>query len=231
MSFLPDGSMLILAAKHEKCLIQSFWVPEGATHAEEQTSRHWPYARLCSSVAGLVGYAGQEIAFFPAAAAGSCSSTQQVVGRSHQNILHCGEHLFLLCRGNWWHDAQLYADVLDLQHGTYRKMEITSMRDALVERLGDDAPQRQAVSATRDHFIFHVNTVKGFKLAAAVRLEKRPGGACQAAQAPCTKAEVSFAKAWPKGHPMAKLIEPDAWQRRNAAGQRLVQRHSSIMIS
>ena len=160
-------------------------------------------------MAGLVGYAGQQIAFFPAATAkrSTWSSKVQVIGRSHQNILHCGEHLFLLCHGDWWHDPQLFADVLDIQEGTYQKIDITKLRDGMAELLGDDNLRRSAVSSTRDHFVFHVNTFSGAKIAGAVRLPKTKGGASSAAEAPCSEAPVSFAKKWPDG-PMAELEEP-----------------------
>ncbi|CAJ1384217.1 unnamed protein product [Effrenium voratum] len=203
VTFLSDGSALILAAAHEEHSILTFLRPDGAANLQEQTRRRWPYARLRSSVAGLVGYAGQEIAFFPAAAGNrsTWSSRMQVIGRTHQNILHCGEHLFLLCHGNWWQDPRLFADVLDLQEGGCERINITKLRDDMAELLGDEDARRQAVSSTRDHFVFHVNTSNGAKVVGAVRPPKSKGGTT--AEAP-----VSFAKIWPSGHPMAQLREP-----------------------
>ena len=218
VTFLGDGSSLILAAADKR--IVTLWLPDGATHgqaeAQEKTSRQWPYSRLRSGVAGLVGYAGREIAFFPAAAeqGSTWSKKMQVIGRTYQNILHCGEHLFLLCRGNWWHDERLFADVLDMEAGTYQKIDITKLRDVLAELLGDDSSGRQAVSSTRDHFLFHVNTLTGTKIAGAVRLPKATGDAPGASfkAAPCEaplEAPVSFAKMWPSSHPIAQLEQPN----------------------
>jgi len=210
VTFLGDGSALVLAACHKESRVWTYWLPNGSTEAQEKTSRQWPFSRLRSGVAGLVGYAGQQIAFFPAAA-GSCtwSSQMQVIGRTHQNILHCGEHLFLLCHGNWWHDEQLFADVLDMREGTYQKIDITKMRDDMAQLLGDDSARRQAVSSTRDHFVFHVNTFTGKKIAGAVRIPKTTGGTSSAVDAPCSMAPVSFAKSWGSGEPIAQLEEPN----------------------
>lgn len=210
VTFLRDGSALILAACHEESRVWTFSLPDGSTEAEEKTSRQWPFSRLRSGVAGLVGYAGNQIAFFPAAH-GSCtwSSKMQVIGRTHQNILHCGEHLFLLCHGNWWSDEQLFADVLDMREGTYQKIEITKMRDDMAQLLGDDSARRQAVSSTRDHFVFHVNTFTGKKIAGAVRIPKIAGGASSAVDPPSSMAPVSFAKSWASGEPIAELEEPN----------------------
>ena len=211
VTFLVDGSPLILAADHDMHRILTFLATDKSASVQvmqpkQQTSREWPYSRLRSGVAGLVGYAGQQIAFFPAAAKSKStwSSKTQVIGRTHQNILHCGEHLFLLCHGSWWDDAQLFADVLDLQEGTCERIEITKLRDDMAHVLGDDDAQRQAVSSTRDHFVFHVNTFTGTKVAGAVRIPKAPA----TAEAACIQAPVSFAKVWPSGHPIAQLEQP-----------------------
>ncbi|OLP96581.1 hypothetical protein AK812_SmicGene21168 [Symbiodinium microadriaticum] len=128
VTFLRDGTALILAACHE---------------AEEKTSRQWPFSR------------------------------------------------------------QLFADVLDMREGTYQKIEITKMRDDMAQLLGDDSARRQAVSSTRDHFVFHVNTFTGKKIAGAVRIPKIAGGS--AVDPPSSMAPVSFAKSWASGEPIAEL--------------------------
>lgn len=71
-----------------------------------------------------------------------------------------------------------------------------------------DAPTRQAVSATRDHFVFHINTASGAKVAGALRLPIAAGGAQCSRDAQPAPVTVSYAKRWTGSHSAALLRDP-----------------------
>ncbi|KAH8092033.1 hypothetical protein JL720_5610 [Aureococcus anophagefferens] len=149
------------------------------------------------------------------------------VGGVWANVLHAGRVVFLLREhGDWWSDERLAADVLDTDTGGRAVVDVTPMRDALraavrarieprsqyrgplaagVEAALGGYPEfdrhtRCAVSAADGHFLFHVTTAAGAKVAASLPLPASiaADGAVDGA------VPAAFAVRWPKDDPIAR---------------------------
>jgi hypothetical protein len=167
--------------------------------------------------------------FFPAVGGGGAetSAAAWVADGQWANVLHAGRVVFLLREhGDWWSDGHLAADVLDTDTGGRAVVDVTPMRDALraavrarnppgsryrgplaagVEAAVGGYPEfdrhkRCAVSAADGHFLFHVTTAAGAKVAASLPLPASiaADGAVDGA------VPAAFAVRWPKDDPIAR---------------------------
>lgn len=162
-----------------------------------------------STVDGVVGHTDTgSIVFFPAAtlAGDAVSDIVREVGSDYQNVLSCGEQVFLLHGGA----DQSRADVHHLGTGGWVRVSIAHMRDALLAEAAGEPIVLQSVSATRDHFMIHTTARSGAKLAAAVRLPSAAAGAMSVGAVEWATANLSFCKRWPPEHPISQLRHPCA---------------------
>ena len=161
--------------------------------------------------------------FFRMVTAGGTAASESVLvanGR-WQDILQAGNIIFLLrAHGDWWQEERITADLIDSDTDGRATVDVTPLRDALLQKLQDlgpwdmriDRPARGAVSAADGHFIFHLSTQGGAKVAAALRLPAHipPQHGASAA----VDSGVAFARRWPQGHAMADLSMPNEAVRR-----------------
>lgn len=180
---------------------------------EELARRHFRRCRfLCgSSVGGVVGHTDDgSIVFFPAASPDGevMPEVAREVGPGYQNVLHCGEQVFLLHPGGLWEAECVPADVHHFAQGGWLRVDIACMRNALRSLAAGEAIGRQAVSATRHHFLIHLSVASGAKLAAAVRLPNAASGAKNINAIDWAEVSLSFCERWPPDHPIAQLHNP-----------------------
>lgn len=212
---LDDGAFSLMVAAPADRAVRTFRIDVSETDRQSEVleleARRWPYRFVTGGSGGMVAHGAQAITFFPASTVGGVPSNTicTVDKRSWKNILCCGDQVFLLHESTWWKDEQLLADVVDMHRNTWVKIEVTPLRDqisALFE--AGEHIERQAVSATSDHFIFHLKTTHAM-MVGALRLPSAAHGAASPSLAEWATASVSFAKRWPIGHPMAELNEPN----------------------
>lgn len=224
ITFLDDGRVVVLladpAAQSVRTLVASREAEKGAEFkVSEAPKREWNYRSVSGSMTGgLVGYADSAMAFFPAAPPGgqSISATTRAIGDGYQNILHAGGQLFLLRSSSWWGNGSIPADIVDLHTGGWVRVDAAPLRDALRQLMPSggrgggflDSPTRQAVSATQNHFVFHINTDSGAKVAGALRLPSAACGAQCSRDAELVPATVSYARRWTGSHAAASLRDP-----------------------
>lgn len=226
ITFLDDGRVVVLLADPATQSVRTIVASRAGKfgtefEVSEMPRREWNYRSVSGSMTGgLVGYAESAMAFFPAAPPGgqSPSATTRVIGDGYQNILHAGGQLFLLRSASWWGSGPVPADIVDLHAGGWVRVDVAPLRDALRRLMPSggrglsggflDAPTRQAVSATRDHFVFHINTASGAKVAGALRLPSAASGAQCSRDAELAPATVSYAKRWTGSHAAALLSDP-----------------------
>ena len=215
--------------------------PEPREAPRREFADHGPFN---AGVGGVVGYRhgardapghAEGMAFFPRTSGGGAAASDAtwVAEGSWQNVLHAGNTVFLLrAHASWWEDATIMADVLDTDTGGRAAVDVTPLRDALRQQLGPDRPTRGAVSAAEGHFIFHMGTEGGAKVAAALRLPAhvppqsgRPRA--RGGSAPIVPSGVAFARRWPASHSIARLHSPNEepcgaylmlWEERSDAG-------------
>lgn len=197
--------------------------PSGV-EVKEALPRRWPYQVLSARGAGaLVGHDGADrMAFFAPSGPDAVTpcDTLRVIRGHYQHVLQCGDRIFLLHECSWWYDDRILADVVDLyDEAPAVRVDVTPLRDALASLLAGtsqgqnfgDPPSRHAVSATRNHFVFHINTASGAKLAGAVEL---PPSSCAngdvlGSDRKPVLATVSYARRWGPGHIISKMEEPN----------------------
>jgi len=211
-TFIVDGNT---GSKDEQCAV------------EQSSPRHRRCAMLCGSdVGGVVGHSDDgAIVFFPAVNCVAEPTAGKVfeVPSVYQNVLHCGEQVFLLHRCHMWDADDVMADVLHLEAGKWLEVNIGQLLQRLRELVGNDERELSAVSATRDHFIIHITTSTGAKVAGAVRLPNAASTGILCAERPPpppqerrwtrtgldrSKVEVSFARRWEPGNPIATMSQP-----------------------
>eukprot|EP01052_Picozoa_sp_SAG31_P017660 SAG31_NODE_1218_length_9303_cov_4.349087_4_plen_187_part_00 len=151
------------------------------------------------------------MSFFPGVSGHKTTISEAVwaVDGNWDNVLAAGKVIFLLRTCSWWDDEEITADVLDTDSGGRAVVDVTPMRDALrLQLTGHDSPERCAVSAADGHFIFHLHTQSGAKVAAALRLpttieSQKPVQAGSAVDA------VSFVRSWPTEHVISRMGAPN----------------------
>ena len=228
MSFLRGGDLVVQVVDAHAGAVRAVCFRDSLERYEAPARAFGNHGPFNAGVGGVVGYCHaaerslplslrSSMAFFPAVS--SCGTTPssavwQVTG-SWQNILQAGKIVFLLrAHDSWWQDEAITADVLDIESGGHAVVDVTPLRDSLLELLIGDHPRRCAVSAADGHFIFHLGTKSGAKLAGALRLPAhiaapeglhipRMDGYLHAP--PSSEAEVTFARRWPATDAIARM--------------------------
>jgi len=235
MSFLRGGDLVVQVVDAHQGAVRAVCFRDSSPKERyEAPARAFAnHAPFNAGVGGVVGYChaaerseplslGRSMAFFPAVS--SCgttpSSAVRLVTGNWQNILQAGKIVFLLRpHDSFWQDKAITADVIDMESGGKAVVDVTPLRDALLKLLiGSEQPRRCALSAADGHFIFHLGTKSGAKLAGALRLPThiaaqgglhipRMDGDLHAP--PSSEAEVAFARRWPATDAFARMSAAD----------------------
>ena len=115
-----------------------------------------------------------------------------------QNVLQAGNMIFLLrAHTSWWEEERITADLIDGDIGGRAAVDVTPLRDALQLQLMQDRPARGAASVAHGHFIFHLSTQSGDKVAGALRLPAHIAPQNELGTSSTVDSVVAFARRWP----------------------------------
>jgi hypothetical protein len=228
VAFLRSGELVVQIVDEDLLAIRTVSFAGGDSLPRQLATRsfdeHGPFN---CGVGGVVGYrqATQGMTFFPLVSGDGTAASEAVcvADGSWQNVLQAGRIIFLLrAHVNWWEEERITADLIDSDSGGRAVVDVTPLRDALKAQLQEhrlrpasrhhpqlhDAPARSAVSAAAGHFIFHLSTQSGDKVAAALRLPSNiaPHGQSARGSSPAAvDCGVAFARRWPATHAIARL--------------------------
>ena len=199
-----DARVVALVAdpKHQSVRTFRCFGDDGEVVVEDPV-REWPYTTICGGFPGsLVGYSNDGMmAYFPALTkAGISDGVRLISSQCWQNILQCGDQLFLLRKCyDWWTDRRLAADVLHIPTGGWLHLDISPFRDKLRLQLLDEdiSPfpnaveeggggtkiESSAVSATASHFVYRVCTASKHAVVGSLLLPDASKGKTTRAEA------------------------------------------------
>lgn len=215
LSFLHGGDLVVQLVDAGVNAIRTISFAEDSLQPHELSHRgfaeHGPFN---AGVGGVVGYRqGTEsgFTFFPLVSASGTAPSEAawVANGRWQNVLQAGNMIFLLrVHTSWWEEERITADLIDSDIGGRAAVDVTPLRDALQLQLMQDRPARGAVSAAHGHFIFHLSTQSGDKVAGALRLPAHIAPQNELGTSSTVDSVVAFARRWPSTHAIARLRTP-----------------------